>query len=451
MDLIFLKLLNMSIAAGWLICAVLLLRPFLKKAPKRIHCLLWGIAAVRLVCPISLNAPFSLIPSSEVLDPHVVQYAQKPTVNTGVLFLNRTLNPLISQSFAPAPGASANPLHIWVYIAGLVWACGAVLLLGYGVFRYIRLCIGVREAVPFVWSAASRDTVSGNHPFPAQKAVPSAQSGGPSQAEASIKRNLWLCDAVTSPFILGLLKPRIYLPSGISETELRYVIAHEQVHLQRKDHWRKLLGYFLLSVYWFHPLVWAAYHLFCRDLELACDEDVIRGFDLAERKAYANALVSCGMQRRMVLACPLAFGEIDIKERVDTVLHYRAPALWKTAAAAACCIVLAVCFLTDPPVSEFSGSRTGNDSEFIMEFQKLNTADSQELTLEAGDVLHAVIAVDDGRIAVTIRKGDEMIYENREMISSDAFDFEIAESGVYTVEVSGEHARGSVRFVRELS
>ena len=355
MDMIFLKLLNMSIAAGWLICVVLLLRPFLKKTPKRTLCVLWEIAAVRLVCPISLNAPFSLIPSSEVLDPHVVQYAQKPTVNTGVLFLNRTLNPLISQTFSPAPGASANPLHIWVYIAGIVWAIGAVLLLGYGVFRYIRLC-----------------------------------------------------DAVTSPFILGLLKPRIYLPSGISEMELRYVIAHEQAHLQRNDHWRKLLGYFLLSVYWFHPLVWAAYLLFCRDLELACDEHVIRGFDLAERKAYANALVSCGMQRRMVLACPLAFGEIDIKERVDTVLHYREPALWKTAAAAACCIVLAVCFLTDPPVSEFSGSRTGNDSEFIMEFQKLNTADSQELTLKAGDVLHAVIAVDDGRIAVTIRKGDEI-------------------------------------------
>lgn len=304
MDLIFLKLLNMSIAAGWLICVVLLLRPFLKKTPKRTLCVLWEIAAVRLVCPISLNAPFSLIPSSEVLDPHVVQYAQKPTVNTGVLFLNRTLNPLISQTFSPAPGASANPLHIWVYIAGIVWAIGAVLLLGYGVFRYIRLC-----------------------------------------------------DAVTSPFILGLLKPRIYLPSGVSEKDLRYVI---------------------------------------------------RGFDLAERKAYANALVSCGMQRRMVLACPLAFGEIDIKERVDTVLHYREPALWKTAAAAACCIVLAVCFLTDPPVSEFSGSRTGNDSEFIMEFLKLNTADFQELTLKAGDVLHAVIAVDDGRIAVTIRKGDEI-------------------------------------------
>ncbi len=451
MDLIFLKLLNMSIAAGWLICVVLLLRPFLKKAPKRTLCVLWEIAAVRLICPISLSAPFSLIPSSEALDPHVVQYAQKPTVNTGVLFLNRILNPLVSQTFSPAPGASANPLHIWMFTAGIVWVLGVILLLGYGVFRYIRLCTGVREAVPFVWSVVSRDAVSGNHPFPAQRMVPFAQSEVDSQAEASIKRDLWLCDAVTSPFILGLIKPRIYLPSGISETELRYVIAHEQAHLQRKDHWRKLLGYFLLSVYWFHPLVWAAYLLFCRDLELACDENVIRSFDLAERKAYANALVSCGMQRRMVLACPLAFGEIDIKERVDTVLHYREPVLWKTAAAAACCVVLAVCFLTDPPVSEFNGSRTGNDSEFIMEFQKLNTTDSQELTLEAGDVLHAAINVDDGRIAVTIREGDEIVYENREMISSDTFDFKITETGVYTVEVSGEHARGHVRFIRELS
>lgn len=424
MDMIFLKLLNMSIAAGWLISAVLLLRLFLKKAPKRIVCVLWGIIAFRLICPISLKAPFSLIPSAETFDPQVVRYAQNPTVSTGVLFLNRALNPVISRTFSPVPGASANPLYIWMSAAGTVWAAGAILLLGYGVFRCLQLCVRVRERVPI------------------RSILQNTQEG------ISIPEKLWLCDAVTSPFILGLLNPRIVLPSGICLDDLRYVAAHEEAHLKRRDHWWKILGYVLLAVYCFHPLVWAAYILFCRDLELACDEQVIRSFDPDERKAYANALVSCSMRQKMVLACPLAFGETDVKKRVNNILHYKKPGFGISAASAAVCILLAACFLTDPPISVFNGSRTGNDSEFIMAFQKLHSTDSQDLTLEAGDILSAAITVDDGRMAVTICKGDEIIYENNEIISSIAFHLEIEENGIYTVKVTGEHARGSVSFLR---
>ena len=178
MDMIFLKLLNMGLAAGWLILAILPLRILLKKAPKRVCCVLWGIAALRLVCPLSLRAPFSLIPSAEILNAHTVQYARRPTVNTGILLINRTVNPIISRTLSPAPGASVNPLHVWIFAAGILWAVGAVLLLCYGIFRYLRLRIKVREAVPF--------------------------------EEFSPSKNLWLCDAVSSPFILGLLKPRIF-------------------------------------------------------------------------------------------------------------------------------------------------------------------------------------------------------------------------------------------------
>lgn len=416
MDMIFLKLLNMGLAAGWLILAILPLRILLKKAPKRVCCVLWGIAALRLVCPLSLRAPFSLIPSAEILNAHTVQYARRPTVNTGILLINRTLNPIISRTLSQAPGASVNPLHVWIFAAGILWAVGAVLLLCYGIFRYLRLRIKVREAVPF--------------------------------EEFSPSKNLWLCDAVSSPFILGLLKPRIFLPSGIGADELVYVTAHEQAHLQRKDHWWKWLGYLLLTVYWFHPLVWAAYVLFCRDLELACDEKVVRDFDGAEKKAYAHALVSCGMQRKTVLSCPLAFGEIDVKERVKTILNYKKPGPGVTAAASVLCFLLALCFLTDPPVSEFTGSRNGNDSEFVMVFRKFNATDSQNLTLEAGDVLNAAIILDDGRMAVKIRYGDAVIYDNQELLVSEIFDLEIAQSGIYTVEVTGEHARGRVSFTR---
>ena len=449
MDLIFLKLLNMSIAAGWVICAVLLLRFLLKNMPKRICCLLWGITAVRLICPFSLKAPFSLIPSAEVFDADVVQYARKPTIHTGIPFLSRSLNPLISQAFTPASGASANPLHIWMFFAGIVWAAVTVLLLGFWGFRFLRLHAWMREAVPF-------QTIRPDCLFPEdiRRSIPKGTPLWPFgrlqgiPPGTSISEKLWFCDAAATPFILGLCKPRIYLPSGIGEEALKYVVAHEQTHLRRKDHWWKSLACLLLAVYWFHPLVWAAYFLFCRDLELACDESVICGFDMADRKAYANALVSCSMQHRTVLSCPLAFGETSVKERVDTVLHYRNQPRWMTGLTAAACVVLAFCFLTDPPVSMFSGSRTGNDSELLMDFTQFSAADAQDLTLEAGDILSAVIALDDGRMAVTIQNGDSVVYEDREITASESFEIGIEKSGIYTVEVRGEHARGSVRFVR---
>lgn len=323
MEFIFLTLLNMSISASWLIAAVVILRFCLKKAPKWIPCALWTMVGVRLICPYSLESIFSLVPSAETISPYAVQFAREPELNSGVPLINHVLNPIIRESFTPAPGASANPLHIWMLIAGLIWAAGLAVLVGYALFGYLRMRHRVREAV-------------------------------------LLRDNIWLCDAVKSPFILGVFKPRIYLSSSTAETHLEYVLAHEQTHLARKDNWWKPLGYLLLAVHWFNPLVWAAYALFCRDIELACDEQVIKGLSMDQKKAYSHALLACSTQKSMVMACPLAFGEVDVKERVSTVLSYKKPAFWVRAGAVILCAAVALCFLTNPKAhAEEPGPRTG--------------------------------------------------------------------------------------------
>ena len=310
MEAVFIKVLNMSISAGWLILAVMLLRLLLKKAPKWISVVLWGLVGLRLVFPFSLQSVLSLIPSAEVISPSI-GYAQHPEINSGVSVIDNAVNPTLGTSLAATPMNSVNPMQIVLYLGGLVWVGGKVILLLYGLISYLRLRRKVTEAIPY-------------------------------------EKNTWLCDQVKTPFILGVFRPRIYLPSGMNEKETAYVLAHERAHLKRKDHLWKPLGFLLLTVYWFNPLVWVAYILLCRDIEAACDEKVISDMAMAEKKAYANALVSCSMQRRLILACPLAFGEVGVKERVKGVLNYRKPAFWIIVAALIACAVIAVCFLTNP-------------------------------------------------------------------------------------------------------
>lgn len=308
---LFLNLLNRSIAAGWLTLAIFLLRFLLKKAPRSLTCALWALIPVRLLCPVRLPCPISLLPSAEFLSLYEVRYAPSPSVDSGIPALNDLINPVIGSSFAPAPGASVNPLYVWMFFAGLVWAAGLICLLCHALLGLWRLHRQVREAVPY-------------------------------------KDSVWFCDAVSSPFILGLFRPRIYLPSDLKEEVLPHVLAHEQMHLRRLDHWWKAFGYLLLLVFWFHPLLWAAYALFGRDLELACDERVIRSMDLSGKKAYSHALLSCSTGKRTALVCPLAFSEGSVKTRIKHVLSYHKPALWLVMAALILCTAAAVCFLTDP-------------------------------------------------------------------------------------------------------
>ncbi len=310
MEAVFIKVLNMSISACWLILAVILLRLLLKKAPKWISVVLWGLVGLRLVLPFSLQSVLSLIPSAEVISPSI-GYALHPEINSGVSVIDNAVNPTLGTSLAATPMNSVNPMQIVLYLGGLVWVGGIVILLLYGLISYLRLRRKVAEAIPY-------------------------------------EKNTWLCDQVKTPFILGVFRPRIYMSSGLNEEETAYVLAHEHAHLRRKDHLWKPLGFLLLTVYWFNPLIWVAYMLLCRDIEAACDEKVISDMGMMEKKAYANALVSCSMQRRLILACPLAFGEVGVKERVKGVLNYRKPAFWIIVAALIACVVIAVCFLTNP-------------------------------------------------------------------------------------------------------
>ena len=308
---IFLKLLNLSISASWLVLVVLALRLVLKRAPKWVNVLLWGMVALRLMLPFSIESALSLIPSAETVSPEVVQFDPAPTITSGVTIIDNAVNPSLSESFAAAPLASVNPLYVWIYLAGWVWLIGLAAMLAYALVSYLRLRRRVRASIP-------------------------------------LRENIYVCDEVPSPFILGIVHPRIYLPSALDETQRGSVLSHERAHLARRDHWWKPLGYALLAVYWFNPLLWLAYTLLCRDIELACDERVLRGMDAGQVKDYSSALLACSVPRRMLAACPLAFGEVGVGARVKNALRYKKPAFWVVAASVAVCVVVAVCFLTNP-------------------------------------------------------------------------------------------------------
>ena len=318
MSELFLKIVNMSISASWVVIAVLTLRFCLKKAPKWVNVLLWGIVAARMVFPFSIESVLSLIPSAETISPTVMM-EQTPSVQTGVPALNHVINPVISSSSTPAPGASANPLQIWIPVLTGIWLFGIAALFLYSAVSYWRLHRKVCEAV-------------------------------------ILRGNIYQSEKVCSPFVLGIIKPKIYLPYHMDSREMDHVIAHEQTHIRRKDHWWKPLGFLLLTIHWFNPLMWLSYILLCRDIELACDEKVIREMGNEQRADYTQALVACSVNRRVIAACPLAFGEVGVKERVKSVMNYKKPAFWIVLASVIVCAVIAVCFLTNPIGFQFDVS-----------------------------------------------------------------------------------------------
>lgn len=318
MSELFLKIVNMSISASWIVVAVLALRFCLKKAPKWVNVLLWGIVAARMVFPFSIESVLSLIPSAETISPTIMM-EQTPSVQTGVPALNHVINPVISGSFTPARGASANPLQIWIPILTGIWLFGVAALFLYSATSYWRLRRKVCEAV-------------------------------------ILRGNIYQSENVCSPFVLGIINPKIYLPYHMDSREMVHVIAHEQTHIRRKDHWWKPLGFLLLTIHWFNPLMWLSYVLLCRDIELACDEKVIREMSNEQRADYTQALVACSVDRRLIAACPLAFGEIGVKERVKSVMNYKKPAFWIVLASVIVCAVIAVCFLTNPIGFQFDVS-----------------------------------------------------------------------------------------------
>ena len=306
----FIELCNRSIQAGYLILAIIFLRLVWKRVPKLMYRFLWCLVGLRLALPFTLETALSLIPKKTVIEPEIL-YAGTPAVDSGIPTVNQVVNPMMSESFTPAVGASVNPLQVVMTIGAWIWLVGLVALLLYSVISYIRLHYRVQDAVLF-------------------------------------KENIFQSEKVDSPFVFGFLKPRIYLPYSLEEENMAYVIAHEKMHIKNRDHLLKPIAFILLSVYWFNPIVWLAYYLFCKDLELACDEWVIWNLETADKKAYAKALVMCSTQRKFGSISPLAFGENAVKERIKNVLRYKNPTVLVFAMIMVVVLVAVVCFMTNP-------------------------------------------------------------------------------------------------------
>ncbi len=309
MERLFLTILNQAYAASWVILGILLLRVLLRRAPRRMVCALWAFAALRLICPFSISSALSLLPTAAPIPADIAMQAE-PAVQTGIRAVDSSMNPLIYATFAPSVGDSVNPLQIILPIAAFLW------LLGVAVF-FAAAGISVRKLKRRV------------------------------RASISVGGNIWRCDEIASPFIFGLWKPRIYIPGRLPDGCFGAVVQHELAHLRHGDPWWKLLGFILRSIFWFHPLCWVAYWLFCRDLELACDETVIRNMAAAQRADYSQALLNCSTNHFAIT--PLAFGETSIKQRVKAVLSYRRPTIWVLLAAVLGGVALVLFFMTSKP------------------------------------------------------------------------------------------------------
>ena len=435
---IFLKLLNLSISASWLVLVVLALRLVLKRAPKWVNVLLWGMVALRLMLPFSIESALSLIPSAETVSPEVVQFDPAPTITSSVEFIDNAVNPSLSESFAAAPSASANPLYVWTYLAGWVWLIGLAAMLAYALVSYLRLRRRVSASIP-------------------------------------LRENIYVCDEVPSPFILGIVHPRIYLPSALDEAQRGSVLSHERAHLARRDHWWKPLGFALLAVYWFNPLLWLAYTLLCRDIELACDERVLKNLDPGSRVSYGRALLSLVAPKRargQLLSCAttMQLGRKSLRERITLIAKKPKMAAYTLVFVLVLSLVLTACTFTgapaqpepepvpepvqtepepvqpeEPPADTEAPQPVEDDpeAEFQMAFPMLNYASFQRYLDEHPETLdsgweHIRIneaGFDDAGTSIETQQGDQVL----------AVD---AEYGIVLVRITGDGYRGVLAICR---
>lgn len=314
MESVFLEFFNMSITASWLVLAVVLFRFIFKKAPKSLRVVMWGLVAFRLVCPFSIESVLSMIPSTETV-PQAIMTGDAFRVSSGIEMVDNSINEYLGDHYYEGVTVPTDAGSNFMSAISIVWIMGVTIMLLYTLISYLRITKQVREATP-------------------------------------LKENMWICDNVSTPFILGVVKPRIFLPSSMNDEDLKFVIAHEKAHIKRGDHLWKPLGFMLLTVYWFNPVIWVAYILLCRDIELACDEKVIKRMGADFKKQYSEALINCSVSRKMVSACPLAFGETGVKGRIKSVLNYKKPAFWVIVVAIISAIAITICFMTNPQTND---------------------------------------------------------------------------------------------------
>lgn len=332
-------LLQASLRGSVLILAVLALRILLRRLPKRGLCLLWTAVWLRLALPFALRSRFSLLPARLFAD-------------IGAATLSQVQATTISQTEGISSGAAVSAsTAVPIDWALIIWIAGLTVLLISALVRYLLLKHRVREAIPWRTLCAATNSVS----------LP---------VTCAVGNRLWLCDWVESPFVLGLFRPRIYLPSGVEESDISWIAAHEEAHLRRGDPWRKLIAFLLTAIYWFQPLVWVAFFLYQRDLELACDEQAVRGYDSDARNAYVGALLRASVPNRRVWAFPTGFGSAPVRKRIDAILHPSGCGRRKLVLAALLCAAVLLTLTVEPvqaartaPVTEQPLSESSLEAE----------------------------------------------------------------------------------------
>ena len=310
MSKVFLTVLNMSLTASYVILFVMLVRLFIKKAPKAISYALWIVVAFRLIMPFSFESMFSLMPRNAniVPIPHDIIYQQSPKINSGIKVVDTIVNNSLP---APTIEASANPLQIYVEIGAYIWILGIMALLVYSFISVFLLKRQLKDA-------------------------------------QLIEKNIFEARNIKTAFVLGLISPKIYLSVGLSKEERGYILHHEQTHINRKDHFIKVLAFLTLSFHWFNPLVWIAFRLMSTDMELSCDERVLRAMNADYKKLYASSILSLATERQLLNGSPLAFGEGNVKVRIKNVLNYKKPTFWVIAVALVAAAIAAFGLFTNP-------------------------------------------------------------------------------------------------------
>ena len=394
MENVFLQILNNAITVSILILVIMLVRVLCRKMPKWITCLLWILVAAKLMMPFPMESIFSLVPTSEPI-PAGIAMESNPHISSGIENVDNLINPALQQHFAPDKTASANPLQVWMYVGTVVWLAGTAALLLYALAAYVAVKWKVRASV-------------------------------------RVEKNIYECDDIADPFILGIIRPRIYLPSGLDEETKKYVLKHETAHLGRKDYLWKPLGFLILSVYWFQPLCWAAYILMCGDIEYACDEKVIKGETESARADYCKALLACSMPRKMLAACPVAFGENGVKGRVKNMMNYKKPTFWISSISIIIVVIVAVCFATSPKGKEADNEKTAPAANSEMETDSAETdlggtqpdalgeVTSERITREQEALARNLANTEQGNI-IPVRDDGQ---DNAELVWYDTFEFE---------------------------
>ncbi len=333
METLFIRMLNLSINASIMIAAILFFRLVFRKAPKWINCLIWSLVGIRLLFPFSIESSFSLIPKQDPIPSSIVIWTPVSSV----------AQPDVTTSLETSVNASRSSTGSILQILSYVWIVGLILMLVYAVFSYLSLRNKVKTATLY--------------------------SVGVKQSEN-----------VTSPFVLGIVKPTIFIPYSLDGPDLKYVLSHERAHIRRRDYLWKPIGFLILSVYWFNPVIWLAYISLCRDIELACDERVINRLNSDARKEYSRALLNCSVKHKLIIACPVAFGETDVKGRVKKVMNYKKPAFWIIILAVLCCIAVGVCFMTYPKTRSIADNEKDNVAK-----ETNGTESAQTITTDISD------------------------------------------------------------------